>query len=144
MYSVSWPGKLLKSYCAWGCGYSPISASKGLPRGVIMSGYYIICLGFLSLLNHVSTDKVYLWKWICKVKMTKHNLNYPYHTSNNDLVHISLSCIRVLFDNSTGYTQQSSRTVLKTLNKSNHSSLSGTQIITFIVPILKGAEAPRD
>lgn len=76
--------------------------------------------------------------------MTKHNLNYPYHTSNNDLVHISLSCVRVLFDNSTGYTQQSSRTVLKTLNKSNHSSLSGTQIITFIVPILKGAEAPRD
>lgn len=76
--------------------------------------------------------------------MTKHTLNYPYYTTNNDLVHIALSCVRVLVDNSTGCRQQSSRTVLKTLNKSNHSSLNGTQVITFIVPILKGAEALRD
>lgn len=76
--------------------------------------------------------------------MTKRTLNYPYHMSNNDLVHISFSCLRVLVDTSPGYTPQSSMTVLKTLNKSNHSSLSGTQIITFIVTILKGAEAPGD
>lgn len=77
-------------------------------------------------------------------KMTEHTLNYPYHITNNYLVHISLSYIRVLVDNSNSDTQQPSRTVLKTLNKFNHSRLNGTQIITFIVLILKVTEAPRD
>lgn len=30
--------------------------------------------------------------------MTKHALNYPYHMTNSDLVHIALSCVRVLVD----------------------------------------------
>ena len=76
--------------------------------------------------------------------MTKHTLNYLYHITNSYLVHISLSYIRVLVDNSNRDTQQPSRTVLKTLNEFNHLRLNSTQIITFIVLILKVTEAPRD
>ena len=125
--------------------YSSISALEILTNGVIMSGYCIILILIFWIIF-----KPWLCRWSIFVKidtrskMTKHTLNYLYHITNSYLVHISLSYIRVLVDNSNRDTQQPSRTVLKTLNEFNHLRLNSTQIITFIVLILKVTETPRD